>query len=181
MHPEIRPLPILYQLPAEVIEPRFTKTDPKHPIGIACLLRAAKRGNDHLIDFLMSSSLADADPPPTQHDFVAFSTPMLAAIGQKNVKVIEVLLKQKGFNPTRQFRGMTYYEIAEKRRGPAWKDEVRILQQAYDDYDDYVARYWNYTSGQNDRSGVIPPANGADTTANVSVLQEPVHRNRAGI
>ncbi|KAI4866351.1 hypothetical protein F4820DRAFT_261792 [Hypoxylon rubiginosum] len=127
----------------------------------------------------MSSSLADADPPPTQHDFVAFSTPMLAAIGQKNVKVIEVLLKQKGFNPTRQFRGMTYYEIAEKRRGPAWKDEVRILQQAYDDYDDYVARYWNYTSGQNDRSGVIPPANGADTTANVSVLQEPVHRNRA--
>ncbi|XXH05895.1 Chitinase 2 [Hypoxylon texense] len=119
------------------IEPRFAETLSKSPADIAQLKKviwAAKHGDDQLIDFLMSYSLADADPPPIQDSDVEFSTPMLAAIGQKNVKVIEVLLKQKRFNPARQFQGIPYYRIAQTRRGPAWRDEVRILKRAYGDY-----------------------------------------------
>ncbi|KAI1654688.1 hypothetical protein F4813DRAFT_382515 [Daldinia decipiens] len=95
------------------------------------VLRAAETGNDQLIDFLLSSSLADADQPPIPGGTVVSSTPMLAAIGRENIKVIEVLLKQKNFNPTRQFWGLTYYEIAEKRRGSVWEDEVRLLKHAF--------------------------------------------------
>ncbi|KAI0119058.1 hypothetical protein F4814DRAFT_438784 [Daldinia grandis] len=95
------------------------------------IIRAAETGNDQLIDFLMSCSLADADHPPIPGETVSSSTPMLAAIGRENIKVIEVLLKQKNFNPTRQFYGLTYYEIAERRRGLVWEDEVRLLKQAF--------------------------------------------------
>ncbi|KAK6952116.1 hypothetical protein Daesc_006648 [Daldinia eschscholtzii] len=96
------------------------------------ILTAAQTGNDQLIDFLISCSLADADQPPLPSENVSFSTPMLAAIGLKNARVIEALLKQKDFNPTRRFCGLTYYEIAEKRRGLAWEDEVRLLKEAFD-------------------------------------------------
>ncbi|KAI1473848.1 hypothetical protein F4774DRAFT_422876 [Daldinia eschscholtzii] len=96
------------------------------------ILKAARTGNDQLIDFLTSCSLADADQPPLPTENVSFSTPMLAAIGQDNTRVIEALLKQKDFNPTRRFCDLTYHEIAGRRRGLAWEDEVRLLKEAFD-------------------------------------------------
>ncbi|KAI0847623.1 hypothetical protein F5Y00DRAFT_113196 [Daldinia vernicosa] len=118
----------------ETIEPPFTELSLKYAADkprLKAVVRAAETGNDQLIDFLMSCSLADADQPPIPGETITSSTPMLAAIGRENIKVIEVLLKQKDFNPTRQFSGLTYYEIAEERRGLVWEEEVRLLKQAF--------------------------------------------------
>ncbi|KAK5627891.1 hypothetical protein RRF57_003606 [Xylaria bambusicola] len=59
---------------------------------------------------------------------------MLAAIGQENIEVIKLLLNANGFNPTRQYKGQTYYEIARRREGPNWKEEEHILKEAYDQF-----------------------------------------------
>ncbi|KAI1074878.1 hypothetical protein F5B20DRAFT_424500 [Whalleya microplaca] len=115
-------------------QPPFRRTTPrsyKDQLRMEATVRAARNGNDQLISFLLSSGLADPDPYPCDIlEWVA--TPMLAAIGQRNIKVIEVLLKQEGFNSTRRLAGKTYFEIARARQGPVWEDEERILKQAYD-------------------------------------------------
>ncbi|KAI1407775.1 hypothetical protein F5Y13DRAFT_205706 [Hypoxylon sp. FL1857] len=120
-----------------VVVPPFAGLVSKDKAYISTLnatVLAAECGNDQFIQFLTSSSLADPDPPPVPGRFLAFSTPMLASIGQENIKIIEILLKQEGFNPCRRFQGLTYYDIARIRRGSIWEDEVRILKQAYVDY-----------------------------------------------
>lgn len=129
------------------------------------MVLAAENGNDHLIDFLMSSSLADPDPAPIKERIMAYSTPILASIGQKNIRVIEVLLKQKGFNPTRRFQGAAYYELAERRRGPVWQEEVHILKQAYDEY---IASS-NCRLNQDVQDGLISAVDDANAAADISV------------
>lgn len=96
---------------------------------------------------------------------MAYSTPILASIGQKNIRVIEVLLKQKGFNPTRRFQGAAYYELAERRRGPVWQEEVHILKQAYDEY---IASS-NCRLNQDVQDGLISAVDDANAAADISV------------
>lgn len=62
------------------------------------------------------------------------ATPILAAIGRENLQVIELLLNQSNFDPTRLVSGETYYEIAKKRGGHIWKDEEAVLRKAFEKY-----------------------------------------------
>lgn len=98
------------------------------------MVAAARGGHDLVIQLLLGLGGANADPGPVPSLAAEFATPILAAIGQENIKVVELLLEQQGFDPTRRFKGETYYEIARRRQGTNWKDEETKLKEAYDDY-----------------------------------------------
>jgi ankyrin repeat protein len=98
----------------------------------ACIVAAARGGHDTTLSLLLASAPeVDKDPDPTKYE----ETPLLAAIGRSNLKVIRLLLDQDNFNPCRKTRdGKTYYEVAEDRRGPRWQTEVELLKERYDAY-----------------------------------------------
>lgn len=98
------------------------------------MIAVARQGHYLALQQLLGLSGANPDPSPVATLPADVATPMLAAIGQNNIKVIELLLKQTNFNPTRAFRGETYYEIARQRQGPNWEKEEHLLRTAYDDY-----------------------------------------------
>ncbi|CEJ89482.1 hypothetical protein VHEMI05323 [[Torrubiella] hemipterigena] len=98
------------------------------------MVAAARGGHDLVIQLLLGLGGANADPAPVSGLAPEFATPILASIGQENIKVVELLLEQQGFDPTRRFKGETYYEIARRRQGTNWKDEEHILKNAYDEY-----------------------------------------------
>ncbi|XP_044724277.1 ankyrin repeats (3 copies) domain-containing protein [Hirsutella rhossiliensis] len=98
------------------------------------MVAAARGGHDLVIQLLLGLGGANADPGPAPSLPSEFATPVLAAIGQENIKVIELLLEQQGFDPTRRFKGETYYEIARRRQGTNWKEEEQMLKNAYDEY-----------------------------------------------
>ncbi|EXA49396.1 hypothetical protein FOQG_00997 [Fusarium oxysporum f. sp. raphani 54005] len=100
----------------------------------AAMVAAARGGHDLVIQLLLGLGGANPDPRPIFNAQPEFATPILAAIGQENIKVIELLLEQAGFDPTRRYRGETYYEIARHRAGPNWKDEEHMLKNAYDEF-----------------------------------------------
>ncbi|KAK9423050.1 hypothetical protein SUNI508_04344 [Seiridium unicorne] len=98
------------------------------------LVAAARGGHNFVMELLLALGGANPDPSPVSSLPSEHSTPMLAAIGQENIKVVQLLLEQSGFDPTRRFRGETYYEIARRREGAMWKEEEHMLKNAYDDY-----------------------------------------------
>lgn len=98
------------------------------------MVAAARGGHDLVIQLLLGLGGANADPAPAPSLPSEFATPVLAAIGQENIKVIELLLEQQGFDPTRRFKGETYYEIARRRQGTNWQEEEQMLKNAYDEY-----------------------------------------------
>lgn len=107
------------------------------------VLAAARGGHEIVIELLIAIGKPDPDPEPLRSgDYKpAYSTPMLAAIGRGNVKVIELLLNQPGFDPTRRlYRGLAYYEIAKERQSPEWQEEYKILKEAYDKHLTFKAR-----------------------------------------
>ncbi|KAH6654444.1 hypothetical protein BKA67DRAFT_565183 [Truncatella angustata] len=75
------------------------------------------------MELLLCLSGVNPEPAPVPSLPSERTTPILAAIGQENIKVIELLVEQSGFDLTRCFRGDTYYEIARGRRGPMWEEE----------------------------------------------------------
>jgi ankyrin repeat protein len=97
-----------------------------------CIVAAARGGHDTTLSLLLASAPeVDKDPDPLKYE----ETPLLAAIGRSNLKVIRLLLDQDNFNPCRKTReGKTYYEVAEDRRGPRWQAEVELLKERYDAY-----------------------------------------------
>ncbi|KAK2593150.1 hypothetical protein QQS21_009160 [Conoideocrella luteorostrata] len=98
------------------------------------MVAAARGGHDLVIQLLLGLGGANADPGPVSSLPREFATPILAAIGQENIKVVELLLEQNGFDPTRRFKGETYYEIARRRQGTNWKEEEHLLKNSYDEY-----------------------------------------------
>ncbi|KAI9806360.1 MAG: hypothetical protein M1825_006475 [Sarcosagium campestre] len=99
------------------------------------LVAAARGGHDEVMQLLLGLGGADADPTPSDTLKSESNTPMLAAIGRGNEKVIQLLLDQPNFNAARlDHRGHTYYEIAKERKGENWSEEYRILKDAYDAY-----------------------------------------------
>lgn len=98
------------------------------------MVAAARGGHDLVIQLLLGIGGANPDPAPVSSLPSAFATPILAAIGQENIKVLELLLEQQSFDPTKRIEGQTYYEIARNRLGPHWKEEETILKNAYDEY-----------------------------------------------
>ena len=98
------------------------------------MVAAARGGHDLVIQLLLGLGGANADPAAVSSLPGEFATPIRAAIGQENIKVVELLLEQQGFDPTRRYRGETYYEIARRRQGTNWKEEEHLLKNAYDEY-----------------------------------------------
>lgn len=98
------------------------------------LVAAARGGHNFVMELLLALGGANPDPAPVKTLPTEHSTPMLAAIGGENTKVIQLLLNQSGFDPTRRFKGETYYEIARRREGPMWKEEEHMLKNSYDDH-----------------------------------------------
>lgn len=98
------------------------------------MVAAARGGHDLVIQLLLGLGGADPDPEPVRSQSPEFATPILAAIGQENIKVLELLLEQQEFDPTRRYKGETYYEIAKRRQGTNWKEEEQLLKNAYDAY-----------------------------------------------
>ncbi|KAK4227707.1 hypothetical protein QBC38DRAFT_363619 [Podospora fimiseda] len=114
-----------------ILQVRETFDDPESMVA------AARGGHEMVMQLLLALGRANPDPQPiATPDGIhsEYSTPMLAAIGQENIKVIRLLLDQTDFDPTRRFKGETYYEIARRRRGPNWMDEEHMLKDAYDEY-----------------------------------------------
>ena len=110
------------------------------------MVNAARGGHEVVLQYLLALGGANPDPPPLDGSPAELATPMLAAIGQENTKVIELLLEQTGFDPTKKFRGETYYEIARRRQGAHWEEEETILKHAYDAYKKKLKDAGNGTS-----------------------------------
>jgi hypothetical protein len=99
----------------------------------ACAVAAARGGHDGVLNLLLASAgdRLERDPDPAKYE----ETPLIAAIGRGNLKVITLLLDQDNFNPTRKTKdGKTYYELAEEMRGPKWQTEVDLLKDRYETY-----------------------------------------------
>jgi hypothetical protein len=60
---------------------------------------------------------------------------MTVAIARGHLKIIQLLLEQDGFDPTRRNKeGKTYYELAEEKGGPRWESERDVLKRAFDEH-----------------------------------------------
>ncbi|KAF1919027.1 hypothetical protein BDU57DRAFT_511871 [Ampelomyces quisqualis] len=96
--------------------------------NITCGVAAARGGHYDILSILLASGLK-ADPDPSKHP----ETPMTVAIGRGHLKIIQLLLEQDIFDPTRRNKeGKTYYEIAEEKAGPRWELERDVLKRAFD-------------------------------------------------
>lgn len=99
------------------------------------LIAAAKGGHDEVLGLLLGMGNPDPDPEPHPALKPEYNTPMLAAIGRGNNTVIQLLLDQPDFDPTRRdARGRTYFEISESRRGDYWEQEYDMLKKAYEKF-----------------------------------------------
>ena len=101
------------------------------------MIAATKGGHDEVLELLIAMGRPEGDPDPvhlgTVHE--AQSTPVLAAIGRRNFKILELLICQPGFNPARRlFKGKTYHDLAEERQGVNWQQERGLLRKAYEQW-----------------------------------------------
>lgn len=113
------------------------------------VLAAARGGHEVVIELLIAIGKPEPDPDPLRSgdNKPEYSTPMLAAIGRGNVKVIQLLLDQPGFDPTRRlYGGLTYYEIAKERQSTDWQEEYKVLKEAYDNHMAHRAKKVNHGS-----------------------------------
>jgi hypothetical protein len=78
---------------------------------------------------LLASGLK-ADVDPGKHP----ETPMKAAIAGGHLKIVQLLLEQDGFDPTRLDKGgVTYYMFAnENKAGDNWQEIRDLLMEAFD-------------------------------------------------
>jgi ankyrin repeat protein len=98
--------------------------------NITCGVAAARGGHYDILSILLASGLK-ADPDPSKHP----ETPMTVAIGRGYLKIIQLLLEQDNFNPTRRNKDYkTYWEISEDRHGPKWEEERDMLKRACDEH-----------------------------------------------
>ena len=98
-------------------------------------IAATKGGHDEVLSLLFGMGDANPDPNPVQGHYQkpGYNTPMLAAIGRGNTKVIKLLLDQPGFNPTRRmYKDRTYFELSKERKAENWEEEYELLKDAYD-------------------------------------------------
>lgn len=99
------------------------------------LIAAVKGGHDEVLGLLLGMGDPEPDPQPLSHLKSGYNTPMLAAIGRGNTQIVQLLLEQRGFNPTRRpYDGRTYYELSKGRKGDNHEAEFELLKKAYDDY-----------------------------------------------
>lgn len=101
---------------------------------VSCAVAAARGGHTDILSFILATmNPGDKDPDPLKYP----DTPLLAAIGRGHLDVLELILNQDDFNPTRRTRdGKTYWQVAEDQRGPKWPIEVQLLKKRFDDYEE---------------------------------------------
>ena len=119
------------------------------------ILAAAQGGHDEVLGLMLAIGNPEADPASLRSGNLkpGFTTPMLAAIGGSNVKVLELLVHQPGFDPTRRMhKGLTYHELAKERQGSEWQEEYDLLKGAYEQYKKHGGRRSNHTSPNKVRS-----------------------------
>ncbi|KAJ5581833.1 hypothetical protein N7535_000453 [Penicillium sp. DV-2018c] len=139
----------------------------------ASLIAAAKGGHHDVLSLLYAMGNADADPNPLRGQKPGYNTPMLAAIGRGNTAVIQLILNQPGFNPTRRlFEDRTYFELSRGRQGENWEDEYRILKDAYE-------RYACSDKGRKDDSPRRPRAKEKEEKRSRQGSSSPVVRKKA--
>jgi len=139
------------------------------------ILAAARGGHEDVLNLMLAIGMPDPDPEPlTLGEYKpAASTPMLAAIGRGKISIIELLLQQAGFDPTRRrYKAMTYYEIAKERQGADWQEEHDLLKTAYDSYRQHGGRKSYNNSPRRMR------AKRADSTKSVSEPSSSPHEAR---
>lgn len=101
----------------------------------ASLIAAAKGGHHDVLSLMYAMGDADADPKPLRDHKPGYNTPMLAAIGRGRPDVIQLILNQPQFNPTRRlFDNYAYYELSRARQGENWEEEYDILKAAYEKF-----------------------------------------------
>ncbi len=118
-------------------------------VDTEAVLAAARGGHEGVLNIMMAIGNLDPDPEPVRLGEYkpAYGTPMLAAIGRGNISVIQLLLSQPGFDPTRRrYRDLTYYDISKERQGSEWQEEYDILKEAFDSYRPNGGRRSNNTS-----------------------------------
>jgi hypothetical protein len=101
----------------------------------ASLIAAAKGGHEDVLSLMYAMGDADADPNPVkgQGQKSGYNTPMLAAIGRGKPAIIQLILNQPGFDPTRRlYEGATYFELSKARQGENWEEEYEILKSAFE-------------------------------------------------
>ena len=103
------------------------------------VIAAAKAGHDEVLQILQAMGNPDADPEPSRGPNLktGYNTPMLAAIGRGNVKIIQLLLAYRDpdnrrLDPMRKLYGKTYLEVSEERKGHDFQNEYSVLKTAYD-------------------------------------------------
>ena len=139
------------------------------------IIAAARGGHDAVLDVMLAIARHDPDPEPLKSgDYKpAYSTPMLAAIGRGNVNIINLLLSQPGFDPTRRrYKGMTYFDIARDRQGSEWQEEHEVLKEAYETFKRTGGRKSNNNSPRKARP------KRADSTKSSSELSSSPHEIR---
>ena len=101
---------------------------------IEAVLAAAKGGHEVCLQLLIAIGKPKHDPEPLASPYKeGYNTPMLAAIGRGNLRVIQLLLDQHDFDPARRlYDGLTYHEISKQRKGANWQEEYNVLKSAYD-------------------------------------------------
>jgi hypothetical protein len=102
---------------------------------IPAVIAAAIGGHENSMELLIAIGKPEQDPAPNPDFAIDQATPMLAAIGRKSLRIVELFLSQPGFDPTRRmYKHMTYHELAKERNGIHCDDEYRMLKTAYDAY-----------------------------------------------
>lgn len=98
------------------------------------VIAAAKAGHEEVLQLLLGMGNPDPDPDPIRSVDLkpGFNTPMLAAIGRGNPDVVQLLVNQSDFDPTRLWQGKRYYELSQERKGVDWQKEYEILKTAYE-------------------------------------------------
>ena len=119
------------------------------------ILAAAQGGHDEVLGLMLAIANPEADPSPLRSENLkpGYTTPMLAAIGGGNLKVLDLLVHQPGFDPTRRmYKNLTYHELVKERQGSEWQGEYELLKSAYDQYKKNGGRRSNHTSPNKVRS-----------------------------
>ncbi|KAI9727672.1 MAG: hypothetical protein M1828_005900 [Chrysothrix sp. TS-e1954] len=93
-----------------------------------CMVAAVRTRNQELVGLLLGIG-GPSDPEPPRAD--PTRTPMLAAIGNGCVPIIELLLSN-GCDPTRKVleTQRSYKQVAQDRGGPQWREEYRVFARA---------------------------------------------------
>ncbi|KAG9877955.1 ankyrin, partial [Aureobasidium melanogenum] len=101
--------------------------DARVPVDNNVVAAAAKTGDLYLVNML----LAEMTPKKARQ---RADRPMLSVIGTSHFDMVKALTELDQFEPTWRSKSsnLTWYEIAESKQGPRWREEKALLQKLYE-------------------------------------------------